>query len=116
MVIVVLVALNQSQLEHGLARSQHFGGRTVSTWAATSRSLAPAVSTRVVTTTHPSRLSGCPFSSGGTHVADSEAQMEAGSVESDVFARERKSEGDVDRDEKAAKMETISLPRLSLGR
>ncbi len=114
MVIVVLVALNQSQLEHGLACSHP--ARSVSTWAVASPSHPHTTSTRVLTLTRPSGLVGCPFSSGGTRIGDEEAPAGGSvetraSVDSGPFARQRKGEWD-DADEKAAAVETI-IPPLS---
>ncbi|KAI1793628.1 hypothetical protein LXA43DRAFT_941906 [Ganoderma leucocontextum] len=118
MVIVVLVALNQSQLEHGLTRSQQLDRRSLSTWAVASRSYAHTASTRVWT--RASGLGGCPISSAGTRVGDEETVHQEGivetrsSMESDPLARQMK--GDQDADDKASAVETIKLPTLSHGK
>ncbi|PIL34692.1 hypothetical protein GSI_03472 [Ganoderma sinense ZZ0214-1] len=115
MVIVVLVALNQSQLEHGLACTQG-PARSVSTWAVASCSYphTAGTSTRVLTLTHASGLGGGPFSSGATREAQTDGLDIADSVEtrtsvdSGPFAGQLKLEGDrarereQDADEKAA--------------
>ena len=104
MVIVVLVALNQSQLEHGLACT-YGPARSLSTWAAASRVHTAGTSTRVLTLTHASGLGGggCPFSSAGMRVADEEAQAEGSvetgaSVDSGLFAGRMKLEAERERD------------------
>ncbi|KAM5545691.1 hypothetical protein V8D89_000729 [Ganoderma adspersum] len=118
MVIVVLVALNRSQLEHGLACT-HGPARSLLTWAVASHPHphphTGGTATRVLTLTHASGLGGggCPFSSAGTRVGDEEEARGEGSVEthasvdSGLFAGQLKHEGergrehDGDVDEKA---------------
>ena len=79
MVIVVLVAVNKSQLEHGLAQSQ----MTVSAWAVASRPRTHVISTQLHTRASEA---GCPFSSRVTRAGDEEAQVES-SVETRVSGR-----------------------------
>ena len=98
MVIVVLVALNQSQLEQGLANTRP--EPLVLLWSAPSRSRLHtiSISMRVLPSSQASGLVVLPFSPKGTSVSAEEVQQEGGvemgaGVDSGPFSPDAKLEG-----------------------